>query len=78
MVKIKVRGHPEIKISPFAFSSEFTSLNIMENPTEEVLEECMPYNESTVYDCENNQYLVLSKSVMEDGNVVVELSLKDS
>lgn len=79
MVKIKIAGHPELKFSPFAFGSTFTSLDLMTPPADEKdLKECYPYNNATVYDCENNPYVVLNKSLTEDKDIVVELLTQES
>jgi len=78
MVKIKIAGHSELKFSPFAFGNAFTNLNMIEDPTEEDIKEYLPYDNSTIYDCENNPYLVLNKSITEDKNIVVELLTQES
>lgn len=74
MVKIKVKNHEEIKISPFAFGNTFTNLNMIDNPVEEDIRECDPQEGTTIFDCENNPYLVENKSITEDQNIVVVLS----
>lgn len=74
MVKIKITGKPEVKYSPFAFNhNAFASLNMMENPTQEDVDQCEPFEGFMVFDYNNKGFEVISKTVEEDGNVIVEL-----
>jgi hypothetical protein len=77
MVKIKISGHPEIKVSPFAFGTTFSTLNMIDNPTEEDIEDSYPQVNATVYDCENNPYVVMNK-VIDNNNIVIELLTQES
>ena len=77
MVKIAIKNHKEIKIAPFAFGSTFTNLNMIEDPVEEDIKACDPAEGTTIYDYDNNPYLVESKSITEDKNIVVVLSTNE-
>lgn len=73
MVKIVVKNHKEIKLSPFAFGSLFSSLDMLDNPTEDDLQDATPRNGTMITDYEYKQYTVENKYINEDNNVVVEL-----
>ena len=77
MIKIKVKNHEELKLSPFAFGSIFTNLILLtgniDYPTEEDLKELEPKTDMTIFDCETNPYIVESKTIDEESDIIVTL-----